>query len=360
MEVGTIDHIEFYVESAERAAQELSDAFGFTIHGRGGPETGMPDVRSILLRQGEITILVTSALNPDHRAAEFVSQHGDGVAVIGLTVDDAHVAFAEAVEGGAIPIAPPVVLGKEGEQVTFASVAGFGDVEHRFTSRDKGAEAMPFAPGTIDELDPAPSRDGLLEAIDHIAVCVPAGQLEETVLRYQEVFGFDQTFEERIVVGAQAMDSKVVQSPSGKVTFTIIEPDVTRDPGQIDEFVRSHGGAGVQHLAFLTDDITVAVPTISDRGVSFLSTPSSYYDDLLSRLGPIGVDLERLRELNVLADRDHFGVMLQIFTRSSHPRRTLFYEVIDRRGALTFGSNNIKALYEAVERQREQDRVPRA
>jgi 4-hydroxymandelate synthase len=180
---------------------------------------------------------------------------------------------------------------------------------------------------------------------------VPAGELNKTVRHYQEVFGFKQIFEERIIVGSQAMDSKVVQSRSGKVTFTIIEPDITCDPGQIDMFVESHGGAGIQHVAFLTDDITAAVGTIAERGVRFLNTPPSYYDALTARLGPIGVPMDALRELNILADRDHWGVMLQIFTESWHPRRTLFYELIDRRGARTFGSNNIQALYEAVERE---------
>jgi 4-hydroxymandelate synthase len=357
MDIRAIDHIEFYVNDAEREARYLCDAFGFAIHGRGGPDTGLKACRSVLLRQGEMNLLLTSALGGDHRAGDYVRRHGDGVAVIGLAVDDAHAAFAEAVERGAVPLAPPVVLEHEDARVTFASVKGFGDVEHRFTSRE-GSDG-PFAPGTIEEIIPAQPRDGLLERVDHIAVCLPAGELDGTVCRYWDVFGLSQTFEERIVVGSQAMDSKVVQSPSGRVTFTIIEPDTTRDPGQIDEFVRSHDGAGVQHIAFLTGDIAAAVRSTAERGVRFLTTPSGYYDDLTSRLGPVGVPLETLRELNILADRDHSGVMLQIFTESCHPRRTLFYELIDRRGARTFGSNNIKALYEAVERQREADRAQR-
>jgi len=229
-------------------------------------------------------------------------------------------------------------------------VIGFGDVEHRFTSRQ--GSAAPFAPGVIAEISPARSRGGLLMAVDHLAVCVPAGDLKEIVWRYQEIFGFTQMFEERIVVGSQAMDSKVVQSPSGKVTFTILEPDTSRDPGQIDEFVRAHDGAGIQHVAFRTEDIAVAVRASQERGVRFLATPDQYYDDLTGRLGAVELEVATLRELNILADRDPSGVMFQIFTESRHPRRTLFYELIDRRGARTFGSNNIKALYEAVERQR--------
>jgi len=228
-------------------------------------------------------------------------------------------------------------------------VRGFGDIAQRFVERDE-ADGL-FAPGLIAEERPQDTAPGLLRSIDHLAVCVPSGELDRTVNDYQSIFGFTQIFEERIIVGAQAMDSKVVQNESGGLTLTILEPDITKKPGQIDEFVRAHGGAGVQHVAFRTDDITAAVREFSKRGVRFLSTPSSYYDVLTERLGALAVPVDELRELNILADRDHWGLMLQIFTESRHPRNTLFYEVIDRRGGRTFGSNNIKALYEAVDRQ---------
>ncbi|TMR10879.1 4-hydroxyphenylpyruvate dioxygenase [Nonomuraea turkmeniaca] len=349
MDIQAIDHIELFVEDAEQAAAYLRDCFGFALAGRGGPGTGLRGCDSILLRQSEITLLATSPTSMDHRASEYVRLHGDGVGVIGLRVSDAQAAFAEAVERGAAPVAPPEVSGPVGARVVFASVTGFGDVEHRFVSRE-GGPAAPFAP-VIEETSCGRSGGGLLKTIDHFAVCVPAGTLDETVHHYQEVFGLRQIFEERIVVGSQAMDSKVVQSESAKLTLTIIEPDVTRDQGQIDAFLKDHDGAGVQHVAFLTDDIAASVRTSAERGVRFLTTPSSYYEMLMARLGPIGVPVEELRELNILADRDHSGVMLQIFTESRHPRGTLFYELIDRRGARTFGSNNIQALYEAVERQ---------
>jgi 4-hydroxymandelate synthase len=348
VEIQAIDHIELFVENAEEAALGLCDRFGFVVAGRGGARTGLRGCESVLLRQHDITLLVTSATSPGHRAAEYVERHGEGVGVIGLRVQDAQAAFAEAVERGAEPIAPPETAGRAGAQVVFASVGAFGDVEHRFVSR--GRHDGPFAP-LIEESGPGRFDQGLFTQIDHLAVCVPAGTLKETVHRYEEVFGLRQTFEERIVVGSQAMDSKVVQSGSGRLTLTIIEPDVTRAPGQIDRFVAAHDGAGVQHIAFLTEDILTAVPRSAERGVRFLSTPQSYYDMLGPRLGPIGVPVDALREVGVLADRDHTGVMLQIFTESRHPRGTLFYELIDRRGAHTFGSNNIKALYEAVDRQ---------
>lgn len=350
MDIHSIDHLELYVADAEEAANQLCQHFGFTVHGRGSPEAEAADFRSILLRQHEITLVVTQALRDNHRAWNYVQRHGDGVAVIAVAVDDAHTAFTEAVKRGAAPIEPPVDLEKNGTRTTFAAVNAFGDVVHRFVSRSSPRGR--FAPGVIEETEPAPGRDGMFTQIDHLAVCLPAGTLAETVRHYQEVFGFAQIFEEQIVVGTQAMDSKVVQNAAGTVTLTIIEPDTTREPGQIDEFVRAHDGAGVQHVAFLTDDIARAVRACSRRDVRFLTTPPSYYDALPSRLGEVGVPVETLRALNVLADRDFGGVMLQIFTASRHPRRTLFYELIDRRGARTFGSNNIKALYEAVERQR--------
>ncbi len=357
MEVRKIDHLEFYVGNAADAASYLCTAYGFRIHGQGGPETGLPGCRSLLLRQQGISLLLTSALDEGHPAADYVRRHGDGVAVIALEVGDTHAAFAEAVERGSAPVAPPADLEKDGTRVTFASVSGFGDVAHRFVTRD-AADGL-FAPGVIEQAVPAPDLDGRLLTVDHIAVCLPAGELTETVRRYQEVLGFAQTFEERIVVGSQAMDSKVVQSPSGEVTLTLIEPDTTRNPGQIDEFVRAHDGGGVQHVAFLSNDIAAAVRAISGHGVRFLSTPASYYDALPDRLGPVGAQLETLRELSILADRDNWGVMFQIFAESVHARRTFFYEVIERRGALTFGSRNIQALYEAVERQRAADQALR-
>ncbi|GLY85065.1 4-hydroxyphenylpyruvate dioxygenase [Actinoallomurus iriomotensis] len=348
MEIQSIDHIELFVEDAEEAATGLRDHYGFALAGRGGAATGLRGCESVLLRQGDITLLLTSATSPDDRAAEYVARHGDGVGVIALRVDDAQAAFAEAVERGAVPVAPPETFGPEGARVAFASVAGFGDVEHRFVSRDR--PEGPFAP-LIEETGCGRSGGGLFTEIDHIAVCVPAGTLGETVRRYEEIFDLRQIFDERIVIGSQAMDSKVVQSASGRLTLTILEPDVSLDAGQIDAFIAAHDGAGVQHLAFLTEDILTAVPRSAERGVRFLTTPPSYYEMLTSRLGPIGVPVEALRELNVLADRDHSGLMLQIFTESRHPRGTLFYELIDRRGARTFGTNNIQALYEAVERQ---------
>ncbi len=206
-------------------------------------------------------------------------------------------------------------------------------------------------PGDEDRSDAPADRDDVLEVIDHIAACVPAGTLGAVAGAYGDIFGFSQIFAERIEVGGQAMDSRVVQSPSAGVTLTLLEPAGSGDPGQIDEFLLSHGGPGVQHVAFRTPGIAEAVRILEKRGVRFLATPPAYYDALERRLGAAELPVQELRDLNVLADRDPWGLMFQIFTQSVHPRRTLFFELIERRGALTFGSGNIRALYEAVARE---------
>ncbi len=362
MKVQGIDHLEFYVADASDAADELCAAYGFRIHGEGGPETGLAGQRSVLVRLADIQILLTSAVSADHPAAEYVRRHGDGVAMIAFSVDDAAAAFGEAVQLGADGITEPAVYERNFSRVTFATVSGFGDVAHRFVERHGPVDD--FAPSAL-ETSVAPTgvdgtsgrNDDVVDTIDHVALCVPAGTLAGVVARYCDVFGFSQIFEERIEVGSQAMDSKVVQCPSGGVTFTMLEP-AGAEPGQIDQFLRSHGGAGVQHVAFGTSDISTAVRTLQGRGVRFLTTPPAYYEALQRRLGAAEIPVQQLRDLNVLADRDPWGLMFQIFTQSVHPRRTLFFELIERRGALTFGSRNIRALYEAVERERAAEGQP--
>ncbi|MFT2019750.1 4-hydroxyphenylpyruvate dioxygenase [Streptomyces sp. 796.1] len=349
MNIGAVDHVEFYVGDAQQAAFYLCTAFGFRVCGQAGPETGQPDQRSLLLRQGGITLVLTSALTPKHPVAEYVARHGDGVANIAFEVSDTAEAFATAVERKAIVVEEPVTHRQGGNEVVTASVLGFGDVAHRFVQRT--GDRADFLPGTMDvtDVEPAPDQP-LLSTVDHAAICVPAGQLRPTVEFYERVFGFRQIFEEFIEVGEQAMDSKVVQSPSGHVTFTLIEPVTGRRPGQIDTFLASHGGAGVQHLALLTDDIVATVPALEARGVKFLNTPDAYYDELTARLGEPELRVADLRRTNVLVDQDHWGQVFQLFTQSPHVRKTFFWEVIDRHGARTFGSGNIKALYEAVAR----------
>ncbi|MCM2417819.1 4-hydroxyphenylpyruvate dioxygenase [Streptomyces sp. RKAG293] len=347
--IAGIDHVEFFVGDAQQSSFYLCGAFGFRLCAEGGPETGLTGHRSLLLRQGGVRLVLTSALTATAEAAGYVSRHGDGAAVIAFGTDDARAEFHAAVEQGAAPVREPAEYADAGARVVIAEVAGFGDVVHRFVERHGDPDA--FLPGRMQTLAPDPEDgESLFELIDHVAVCVAAGELDRTVAHYEKAFGFAQVFEEYIEVGEQAMNSKVVQSPSGGVTFTILEPDTTRRPGQIDDFIGRHGGAGVQHLAFLAPDIFTAVDRLQQRGARFLATPDGYYDGVAGRIGATTVDAAELRRTNVLIDRDHWGEILQIFTQSMHVRRTYFMEVIERRGARSFGSGNIRALYEAVER----------
>jgi 4-hydroxymandelate synthase len=345
-----IDHVELYVGDARQMAYYLCTAFGFRICGQGGPETGLAGQRSLLLRQGGVQVLLTSALTADHPVAEYVSRHGDGVAVIAFGTDDVEQTFAAAVAAGAAPVTQPRRYARGDASVVVATVSGFDDVVHRLVRRD--GPAGEFLPGPIEMIAADPeSGDELLQVIDHVAVCLPAGELEPTVRYYEDAFGFTQIFTEYIEVGEQGMESQVVQSPSGGITFTLLQPDLRRRAGQIDDFLTWHGGAGVQHLAFRTGDIVGAVRTFGRRGVGFAATPASYYDVVRDWLDPRDADVAALRELGVLVDRDHWGLMFQIFMQSMHVRRTLFFELIERHGARTFGTSNIKALYEAKERE---------
>ncbi len=286
---------------------------------------------------GGIRLRLTSGLHGGHRASRYVAQHGDGVAVIAFRTNDVVAAFCAAVEAGARAIQTPQVYRSGGRSVIVAEVSGFGDVSHRLIE----------GTGTEDD-----SRPGdLLHTIDHAAICVPAGELDPTVHFYEKAFGFTQIFQEYIEVGEQGMHSKVVQSSSRGVTFTLIQPDLARRRGQIDDFLSWHEGPGVQHVAFSTTDIVAAVRACMDRGVEFAATPYSYYDALAGRLGPVDVPLEALRPLGILVDRDHWGQMYQIFAKSDHIRRTYFVELIERHGARTFGTSNIPALYAAKERE---------
>ncbi|GAA2099838.1 4-hydroxyphenylpyruvate dioxygenase [Kitasatospora saccharophila] len=324
MSIQTITHVEYHCADAARTATELQTGFGFRRDAE--QPAWKPGVRAVHLHQGSIRMRLHSSENTDHPVARYVERHGEGVAVLALGCADPAAALERAERHGA------EVLDRDG-----ALIAGFGDTALRFVP-------LPDAPES--------AGGELLDALDHVAVCVPAGELARAVLFCEAALGMHRIFGEYIAVGEQAMDSSVVQSPSGDVTFTLIEPDTGRRAGQIDTFLADHDGAGVQHLAFRTDDIATAVRTASAHGVEFLSTPGAYYDGLAERLGGTAIPVETLRELNVLVDQDHGGQLFQIFARSTHPRRTFFLEVIERQGAGTFGTANIKALYEAVERQR--------
>jgi 4-hydroxymandelate synthase len=351
MTVTTVDHVELYVGDARQTADLLGQSYGFHIYGSGGPETGLAGQRSLLLGQGGIRLLVTSALTPDHPVARYVERHGDGVACVALRTVDAAAAYAAAVRAGARPVAEPRTWRHGETVVTAGTVSGPGTVTHRLIARS--APGGDFLPGGITPRSPAPgSEEGLLTHIDHVALCVPAGQLEATTGFYQAALGLVEIFQERIEVGDQAMDSKVVQSESRGATFTIVAPDPATHTGQLADFLRGNAGAGVQHLALSTPDIPTAVRRFGERGVRFLTTPDSYYDEVAQRLGTVSLPIDALRAGNILVDRDHWGEMFQVFTESPFERRTFFVELIERHGALTFGTNNIRTLYEAKERAR--------
>jgi 4-hydroxymandelate synthase len=341
-----VDHIEYTVGDLPAATGWLVDGYGFSVFAAPESPTTTRPVRSAGLRQGRIELVLTEPAVDDHPATAYLERHGDGVSDIALRVPDAAAAFAQAVRRGARPTSSPV---RRGTTVT-ASVIAFGDVTHTFVQRDQPGDRLPWLGGT-----PGVAGTGTgLHGVDHFAVCLEPGQLDPTVDFYTAVLDFDMIFTERIVVGTQAMNSKVVQSRSAAVTLTLIEPDTSREPGQIDGFLKNHGGAGVQHVAFVTDDIVSSVGTISGRGIEFLRTPATYYQLLAERVELTRHTGDALRALNVLVDEDPGGQLFQIFARSTHERDTFFVEVIERFGARTFGSSNIKSLYEAVELQRAQ------
>jgi 4-hydroxymandelate synthase len=345
MSILGIDHVEFYVADLRAAAASLCRDFGFEHMGPYSLSEldTRPGGRSVLLRQGTIALVLTAADAPGHPAAGYVSQHGDGVASIAFRTDDLTTAFDQAIRGGAQPIAAPAYSEHDGGRLGLAVVSGFGDVTHPLIERSGSAGGPAAGTGLAGT-----AQAGMFQVLDHVAICLRSGQIDSTVRLYADAFGFAYVFDERIEVSGQAMISKVVQDKTGAATFTLIEPDPGLDPGQIDEFLDRHGGAGVQHLALRTANIAQAVRTLSGRGVKFLAAPGGYYRRLESRLGALAIPVEVLREVNVLADRDKWGQLFQIFTRSTHERGTFFIELIERQGALTFGSGNIRALYEAL------------
>ncbi|MFJ9890720.1 4-hydroxyphenylpyruvate dioxygenase [Streptomyces sp. NPDC091287] len=335
-----VEYIEIYTSDQQKTTNYFVSMFGFREKAKGAA----PGRDSVLLVQNQLHVIISSGPG----TAEFLSAHGDGIIDIAFSCSDAAAARDTATAAGATSLVPadaPVPV-----------VSGFGTVRHTLLQRSAGQERelphgwiwTPTADTTATDWD-APE----LRLLDHIALCLPAGTLHETVRFYIEGFGFEQYYSEYVTVGEQAMDSIVVRSPSARITFTIIEPDPARKPGQIDEFLQRNGGGGVQHLAFLVDEIVPAVLEFESRGVEFLQTPATYYDALAERISDLDETIGDLRKANVLADRDEWGYLLQLFTRSPFERRTLFFELIQRHGAQGFGSSNIRALYEAVERARE-------
>lgn len=349
MRVEGIDHIEFYVTDAGAAAARLAAGYGLEIIGAGGPETGLAGHRSVLVRQGDISIVCTSPAGPAHPAARYLEQQGGGPAVIAFAVSDAAACFTEAVRAGASPVTAPT----SSSGVTCSAVTGFGGITHRFVARRN--PHGPFSAGLpglgSGRQDRAPAQlSSLPQRIDHVSIGVPAGHLARTARAYQDILGFTQTLEKPIATRCHALNSVVVQNPSGTVTLTLIEQHPATGRARPGGPGAGPATGAIEHIAFAVPDIAAAVRGCRARGVRFLPVPAEYYDELADRLGP-GLAIEPLRDLGILADRDYWGQVLQVFAQAGRPSRPFFYELIERRGALTFGRDNIRFLYEAVERQ---------
>jgi 4-hydroxyphenylpyruvate dioxygenase len=346
------DFVEFYVGNAKQASHYYRTAFGFQLVGYRGPETGTRDRATYLLQQNKVRLLLTSPLSPEHPAAAHVAQHGDGVCDIALWVDDAREAFNVAVERGAKPVQKPTVLRDDAGEVVIAGIHTYGDTIHSLVER-RNYKGL-FLPG-FQAVSPrySPSPVGL-QYVDHCVGNVELGAMNTWVNFYQDVMGFRNliSFDDKdISTEYSSLMSKVVSSGNDRIKFPINEPAQGRKKSQIDEYLDFYRGPGVQHLAIATDNIIETVTALRDRGVDFLQVPKAYYDSVLARVGQIDEDLAPLKELGILVDRDDEGYLLQIFSKPVQDRPTLFFEIIQRKGAKSFGKGNFKALFEAIERE---------
>jgi 4-hydroxyphenylpyruvate dioxygenase len=355
MPIHGIDHVEFYVGNAAHAAHFFRSAFGFTETAYKGLETGSRDRVSHVLEQGRIRLVLTGTLKGGDEIADHHAHHGDGVHKIALSVPDAAAAYEHAVSHGARGVSTPRWHEDEDGRVQLSAIATYGDTHHLFVQRDEyrgaflpGFERREAAPGDPDAM--------LLMAIDHIVGNVELGHMNEWVHYYERVFGMTEMIhfsDEAISTEYSALMSKVVTDGSGRIKFPINEPAEGKRKSQIEEYIEFYNGAGAQHIALATRDIVRTVGELRERGVEFLSIPESYYDEVPVRIGEIEEDVEDLKRLGILVDRDDEGYLLQIFTKPTGDRPTVFFEIIERHGARGFGEGNFKALFEAIEREQE-------
>lgn len=348
------DHVELYVGNAKQAAHYYMAAWGFQPLAYAGLETGLKDRTSYVLQQDKIRLVLTSPMKPGGEINRHIDQHGDGVKAIALWVDDARKSFEETVKRGAEPYMEPEVREDENGKVILSGIHTYGETVHIFVERS--AYQGTFLPG-YRAWNPhyQPESTGL-KYIDHMVGNVGWNEMNKWCEFYAKVMGFAQlvSFDDKdISTEYTALMSKVMSNGNGRIKFPINEPAEGRKKSQIEEYIEFYNGAGVQHMALATDNIIETVTGLRDRGVEFLRVPGEYYEDVLDRVGEIDEDLEPLRELGILIDRDDEGYLLQIFTKPILDRPTLFIEIIQRKGAKSFGKGNFKALFEAIEREQE-------
>ncbi|NLR90600.1 MULTISPECIES: 4-hydroxyphenylpyruvate dioxygenase [Flammeovirga] len=346
------DHIEFYVGNAKQAAYFYQTAFGFKLVAYAGPETGIRDRASYVLQQDKLRFVFTTSLESKSVIANHVHKHGDGVKVLALWVDDARQSYEETIKRGAASVQAPYTQKDENGEVIMASIRTYGDTIHTFVERKNYTGA--FLPNFVAKeplMDITPIG---LKYVDHCVGNVELGEMNKWVQFYEDVMGFKLllTFDDNdISTDYTALMSKVVSNGNGYVKFPINEPADGKRKSQIEEYLEFYNGAGVQHIAVATDDICHTVSELRKRGIEFLYVPDNYYEDLKDRVGDIDEEIEKLKELNILVDRDEEGYLLQIFTKPVEDRPTLFFEIIQRKGAKSFGKGNFKALFEAIERE---------
>ena len=354
------DYIEFYVGNAKQAAHFYVSAFGFKLVAYRGPETGVRDRASYLLQQDKIRFVLTTAIRPDlsdeaKEIADHVYRHGDGVRDLALWVDDARDAYDKAVERGAVSVHEPRVMRDDDGEVVTAAIRTYGDTIHSLVER-KNYKGL-FMPG-YRAMTQAYQPEGVgLKYVDHCVGNVELGKMNVWVDFYASVMGFRNllTFDDKTIsTEYSSLMSKVMANGNDRIKFPINEPAAGKKKSQIDEYLEFYKGPGVQHMALATDDIIKTVNKLRDRGVQFLSgVPGAYYSELQARVGKIDEPVEELEKLGILVDRDPDGYLLQIFTKPVEDRPTVFYEIIQRKGAKSFGAGNFKALFQAIEREQE-------
>lgn len=348
------DYVEFYVGNAKQAAHYYKTAFGFQSLAYAGPETGVKDRASYAVRQDKLTFVFTTPLRANNEIADHIYKHGDGVKMLALRVDDATRSWEETTKRGARSYMEPVRMKDEDGELVMSGIYTYGETVHLFIERKNYSGA--FMPGykpwnTV--YNPPPT--GLMY-VDHCVGNVGWNQMNKWVNFYEEVMGFRNilSFDDKdISTEYSALMSKVMSSGNGFVKFPINEPAEGKKKSQVEEYLDFYDGEGCQHVALATADIVKTVTDLQNRGVEFLKVPTTYYDELQDRVGKIDEDIEPLKQLGILVDRDNEGYLLQIFTKPVEDRPTLFFEIIQRKGAKSFGKGNFKALFEAIEREQE-------